>query len=1067
MAARVSLVIGPPGAGIGDRVLAREVCPRLSSERFASFWFVTRTAPRRRQAGLAIAAAGNGALPGRFFTIPELVRACARRLADPTPVLGVAERQVLVAACAGARAQPGLHAVLARSLAELEAAGISDPDALPPGLLRDVARRYRQRLFALGMRDPNALFGACAAALQSGAIDPPELCILEGLYRPSAGEQALVRALAARAGRLILCAELVGSGEQLAPADALYAPLCALARALDAEIIPWREAPAPRQRVASRLFARASAPARVDLAAAVEVVAYPDARAEVDGIATQIRSAAQAGAALGEMVVAFPLIDDYAPLIREQFPRFGVPFDLLRGFALRTAPVVRAAFALADAALLGLARPAVERALCDPHVRLRGWRHFRIDRQARAAGIAGGGGAAAIADEWIEPLGRFACVPDDFGDAEARAKEQRRRDARFLSRALPRLGRLLAALGSLNRPRAPSGFAARLLALWRRLGLADPDPTLAPELVRRQVEAFARLEGLLAEVATGLELAGAAETTLADFIAALRAAVREDTFFVAPATRADRVQVMRLLDVRGLTCQRLWLGGLHESALPGPAQPQVVLAEPDRARLGLPTHEDVLAECRHLFALALAAPHERVTLSFPTREQPREEAMSSFVAELWRHAELKLSAPPAPLAPATAYPEERRQRLLARWLAPGLAEATMAGADAITQAIECARSRARSALGPWDGLLLHDSISAELRSALAEDLSRRAFAERASATQLDSYASCPFRHFAARMCGLSPLADPQEPDGTLLGRLVHAILCRFYRGLADAGAEGVRLRRGPAAFSGSLPAWIAAARPHLRAAAERELDRLRPPRADRFYAELAATLVAGLDDTSAGAPGLLRAFLATEATLLDEHEPQAFEQRFGELGRPGLSDEVALPEVVIPVPGQSPVRIVGSIDRVDRVRARPAAAVVIDYKTGKATQPRAAEVARGIRFQLPVYLAAIAGSCEPAGAGYYALADAGEVRRALLIAPEGLDPGAVLPWLSRAVAALALAARGGRFHPGHLAPREKGCSYCDFTSVCRVSHDRMHALALTRADGLYQPLPLEDAHADP
>jgi hypothetical protein len=243
-------------------------------------------------------------------------------------------------------------------------------------------------------------------------------------------------------------------------------------------------------------------------------------------------------------------------------------------------------------------------------------------------------------------------------------------------------------------------------------------------------------------------------------------------------------------------------------------------------------------------------------------------------------------------------------------------------------------------------------------------------------------------------------------------------------------------------------AWMAAARPRMRAALERQIERLAPLRRDVFFAELARYLGAGLDGN--GVAGLLEAFLHCEAGALREHEPVAFELPFGETTHAGPDGEHRLPELVIDVPGQEPVRIAGVIDRVDRVR-RSGGAVVFDYKTGRQL-PKRAQLVEGYRFQLAVYLAAIASEMKPAAGGYYRLNDAAEIARDLFV---GADVTAQVP---AAVAHLAQSARAGRFAPGHLAPRDKGCSWCDHKVMCRADHDRLHALALRRADGVFVPL---------
>src|SRR5262249_54109251 len=158
---------------------------------------------------------------------------------------------------------------------------------------------------------------------------------------------------------------------------------------------------------------------------------------------------------------------------------------------------------------------------------------------------------------------------------------------------------------------------------------------------------------------------------------------------------------------------------------------------------------------------------------------------------------------------------------------------------------------------------------------------------------------------------------------------------------------------------------------------------LAPSRPDVFFAALVRKLIAGLcDDGGDGADGLLFAFLRVEARALWTHEPVAFEQVFGEMRRHRPDAGDGLPELVLPVPGGPPVRVSGAIDRIDRARIDPSRIVVLDYKTGRVV-PRRAQIARGIRLQIPLYLAAVAGALRPEQGGYFHLYDAAEFRRNL------------------------------------------------------------------------------------
>src|SRR5215470_7251101 len=302
----VTLVLAQPGSGVADAIAAREVVPRLGE--LGSFWYLAPTLLRRREAEQAV---GRTCVPGFFMTVGELAARVSARAADGMAVLTRAERRALVGACLAEKARPGLAQAIVRVASELAAAGVRDAEALPRGPLERTWRRYRQRLAALGMRDPEERLAVACSAIETGRVPVPPLVIVEGVT-----EKRLLSALASRVERLIVIAEsefeLVG-----------------------ARVVRMGEPQKPKLRVTS----------------------YADRRAEVDGIATAIRDS---GLPARDVVVAFTAMDEYAPLVRERFPRFGIPVEVARGLPLAGAPVVRSAFALCEAVLAGFSRVAVE-----------------------------------------------------------------------------------------------------------------------------------------------------------------------------------------------------------------------------------------------------------------------------------------------------------------------------------------------------------------------------------------------------------------------------------------------------------------------------------------------------------------------------------------------------------------------------------------------------------------------------------------------------------------------------------------------------------------------------------
>ena len=138
------------------------------------------------------------------------------------------------------------------------------------------------------------------------------------------------------------------------------------ARAVRAECSAAEQYPAAA--FAGRLFTHS----RDSLDASVERVACPDRVGEVAEMARRIRQLhQQQGVDLAQIRISFRNLDTYADLVAEVLPRHGLPFYLVRGRPLATAPAMNTVFALIDAVLERYSRAALFRLLNSPLVRLR------------------------------------------------------------------------------------------------------------------------------------------------------------------------------------------------------------------------------------------------------------------------------------------------------------------------------------------------------------------------------------------------------------------------------------------------------------------------------------------------------------------------------------------------------------------------------------------------------------------------------------------------------------------------------------------------------------------------
>ena len=219
-----------------------------------------------------------------------------------------------------------------------------------------------------------------------------------------------------------------------------------------------------------------------------------------------------------------------------------------------------------------------------------------------------------------------------------------------------------------------------------------------------------------------------------------------------------------------------------------------------------------------------------------------------------------------------------------------------------------------------------------------------------SSGRLETYASCPIRYFFGVVMGLpEPDRDDSDVAPNIYGQLIHTILERFFR-----------------SWPGRVENMDDEARLRLQTLLHRHaLDCVRPYDArfrNLYWQERRRGLLSGLmDDTEP--KGVLRRFI--DAELDGSHfafgahfdRGHTLEAGFGET--PWLSKEPVFPYVEIEREGMEPMRIRGVIDRIDK-HPETGEFTVYDYKTGRL--PKARMTLEGLRFQLPLYMTATAGT---------------------------------------------------------------------------------------------------------
>jgi ATP-dependent helicase/nuclease subunit B len=430
-------------------------------------------------------------------------------------------------------------------------------------------------------------------------------------------------------------------------------------------------------------------------------------------------------------------------------------------------------------------------------------------------------------------------------------------------------------------------------------------------------------------------------------------------------------------------------------------------------------------EERLLFALLCRSAREQLTLSYQRSDGAgRPLVPSGYVDDLCRRLSLTIHAVPRRPAerfevmpqyrPACLTESELATRCLLERRIPAMLCARYPGGVLLQRSLAVlpAHDRIERRLGSYDGLI-------GLESGAWEQLLARGL----SPSALRRYASCPFQFFAASVLHLQTEEStvPGDPIGPLeQGTLAHRILRRWMEDLAGRGFF-------TEAGSGAVDPLV-----------------LLEDCAARVFADYELTHPVGYALTWELRRHELLAFLRDVgrqdlAELAAEWRPLLFEYAVNGV----LPIDLGNGSVAVPLKGR--------LDRVDWSPQRRAYRVV-DYKFKRTKEPKSHEknlavgAIRGYNVQPPLYLlmaeASLASVLESApstcdGVWFHYLAPDWQERRTAVQFPGDAWRSPLQAALSTAFKRIFSGIRSGSFF---ITPHESVCERCDFTTICRRTH---------------------------
>ena len=526
--------------------------------------------------------------------------------------------------------------------------------------------------------------------------------------------------------------------------------------------------------------------------------------------------------------------------------------------------------------------------------------------------------------------------------------------------------------------------------------------------------------------------------------------------------------VTHLDQVQGETFDVVIMCGLVDGEFPSTYIPANFLGKPLEN-----TEERQLRRERIAFYSGLTSFSERIYITYPRTQGDRELVRSSFLDALIRITTVEESGRVVPYKELRIEREERRRgtelvpdRDFPAMVATldvlseeagtvlwkgGTLPRVEEGKEILdhlkhTVAVEAGRAKADEDVtlaAEYRGILT-DALTEEERALLAERRDNEY-----SASQLETYAKCPFKYFTRRLLNVDA---PARFDVTLTplerGVLVHAVLFKLYSELREKDELPISHENRDEVIN------------RAQEIAEQEIEGIT---LDHPYWKIDQERLLG----SAALNGLIEQWIDGEIARSEEKTelvPEFFEVSFGKGGSSGSSTDPILSkneEIEL-----YDVKVRGKVDRVEIFRQGDVIYyAVADYKTG--LPPSRGDIEKGLSLQLMIYLEVIRHvlaqhfnlpleNIRPSGGIYYRL-NAREVtaKDTYLFVPNELkgelikerkykrDPETVEELEARMEEAFTWAdqyVQGISTGVYHVTPHDvnKICRGCEYHSICRV-----------------------------
>ena len=647
---------------------------------------------------------------------------------------------------------------------------------------------------------------------------------------------------------------------------------------------------------------------------------------------------------LHKIGITFPSLEQYAPLIHEIFPKYGLPetglpYNLSTGFQLSQSPLIRSFMLLLEIPLFGFDAKKVEQLLVTPFLSPELRKHlpaefvYTVTSELRITQLVG--------DIRAKIAKHLAYLEQQKSMAGEDAYTQRDIEQRIglLQQYSEAFCELLDRLSEMIKKQSVGEFRRCYLALLDRLGFMTPTEK---EKEFRAFNRFIKLLDQFSWIVTTLH--GDEPLTLKELYGYLNLLISQATYNLREWSNFG-LQIMPRLEILAIEPQVLIFGGMVEGDFPRPFTKDAFFSDDERAEMKLAASEDLLDQDKFLFYQVLSSRVERLVFTYPRFQGESATVPSTFLTVLEDQAVVhRRKNMPSDLFLQTEsdlllntargirnHQQNASKLQLKRWyLLNRTFPEKLALAEIWFQKMRVQQQVFGDDFTEYEGML-------NTFPEIFNEIARLTTEKPLSITRLESYAFCPIQFFLNYVLNLSEREEVQtEMTALERGQYVHHTLFRFYVELRNKGM----LNEAPTQAE------------LLRKIAKSEFNKF------PFSGLMTDLEYLRFFGNGANRKGLWQRYLEQEASYMADEStafiPAFFEVAFGNAGSKQAQDPLLpnLPPAKL-TDGTTGFELTGKIDRIDLDKNKNA--LLLDYKTGSVDVGNMGNILKGLVLQLPVY----------------------------------------------------------------------------------------------------------------